>query len=348
MSTTVAVSDTGSETLFVLVAGSTETARIEGLSAAGATPRLVAHTSSADLEIVRYGRPVRSPVTPVSPSGCPTPAVVTRAVRELQRFEVVCVDAGLAKPTAAPTVDIGQTAGGDIRDPEPVEHARSLFERAETLGANLPASEIRIGETIPGGTTTALAVLTALGERQAVSSSLPENPLSLKRTVVDEALQSSGLSSGESAGEPIQTVRHVGDPVLCSVAGLTAGAVATDKTVTLAGGTQMAAAGALARHAGVDAPLELATTSFLANDQTANISGLANDLSLSLTVTDPGFDQRDHPAMNAYVAGEAKEGVGMGGALALADRSSVSSSDLLNRIETVYGRLLEDNPEVTA
>lgn len=346
MNTTVAVSDTGSETLFVLVAGSTETARIGGLSAAGATPRLVAHTPSADLEIVRYGRPVRSPVTPVSPSGCPTPAVVTRAVRELQGFEMVGVDAGLEHPTAAPTVEVGQT-GGDIRDPDPVEDARSLFERAETLGSNLPASKIRIGETIPGGTTTALAVLTALGERQSVSSSLPENPLSLKRTVVDEALQSSGLSPGETAGEPIQTLQHVGDPVLCSVAGLTAGAVATDKTVTLAGGTQMAAAGALARHAGVDAPLELATTSFLADDQTADISGLASDLSLALTVTDPGFDQYDHPAMNAYVAGEAKEGVGMGGALALADRSSVSSSDLLNRIETVYSRLLDDDPEVT-
>lgn len=345
-STTVNGSDT--ETLFALVAGSTDTARIEGISAAGANPSLVAHTPSADLEIVQYGRPVQSPVTPVSPSGCPTPAVVTRAVREAERFEMIGVDAGLAEPTAAPTVEVGQTTGGDIREPEPVETADALFQRAKALGAALPATELLLGETIPGGTTTALAVLRALGERQSVSSSLPENPLTLKRSVVEEGLEASDLTTGETAGKPIETVRYVGDPVLCSVAGLTAGAVATETAVTLAGGTQMAAAAALARHAGVDAPLEIATTSFLASDETADIAGLAADLDISLTVTDPHFDRRDHPAMNAYVAGEAKEGVGMGGALSLADRSALTSGDLLDSFEAVYSRLLEDDAGVTA
>ena len=56
----------------ILAAGTTRTARIDGVSAAGADPDLRAHTPSADAEILEYGAPVRAPVTPVSPSGCPT------------------------------------------------------------------------------------------------------------------------------------------------------------------------------------------------------------------------------------------------------------------------------------
>lgn len=330
---------------FVLVAGSTETARIDGISAAGADPDLMAHTPSADLEIVTYGGPVGAPVVPVSPSGCPTPAVVTRAVREAVGFDLLTVDAGLARPTRAPTVDVDATPGADIRAPDPNPEAADVFAAARRLGRSLPDDELLVGETIPGGTTTALGVLTALRERATVSSSLPDNPLSLKRDVVEAALAASELSPGDAAGDPLEAVRRVGDPVLAAVAGLTAGATAAGTDVTLAGGTQMAAAGALVRHAGVEAPLSLATTTFVADDETAAVGELAADLDLDLTVTDPGFDGRDHPAMDAYVAGEAKEGVGMGGALALADRADVPMAEVRDRVVAVYDRLVADAPE---
>lgn len=325
---------------FVLVGGNTETARIDGISAAGADPDAMVHTPSADLEIVEYGRPVQAPVVPVSPTGCPTPAVITRAVRELLEFDVLAVDAGLARPTTAPTVTIGDEVGHDIRTSDPVASASDTFEAARRLGRSLPDEELVIGETIPGGTTTALGVLTALGEQPTVSSSLPENPLSLKRDVVSEALDTSGLSSGSTAGTPIEAVRYVGDPVLAVVAGLTAGATDAGKSVTLAGGTQMAAAAALVRHAGTDASLSLATTSFIAADETASVHELADDLDVAVTVTDPGFDRVSHPAMDAYVAGEAKEGVGMGGALALAAAADVSMAAVREKIVTVSDRLV--------
>jgi NaMN:DMB phosphoribosyltransferase len=130
--------------------------------------------------------------------------------------------------------------------------------------------------------------------------------------------------------------------VLAAVAGLVAGADDAGRAVTLAGGTQLAAAAALARHAGVEAALSLATTSFLAADESAAIGGLAADLELELTVTDPGFDRRSHPATDAYVAGEAKEGVGMGGALALAERADVSMADVRERLVDVYDGLVAD------
>lgn len=325
---------------FLVVGGTTATARIEGISAAGAMPELMVHTPSADLEILTYGEPVGAPVTPVSPSGCPTPAVVTRAVSELVGFETVAVDSGLARPTRAPTVSIEATPGADVREPTAVSCAPAAFEAAQQFGRQLPGPSLTIGETIPGGTTTALGVLTALGERQSVSSSLSENPLSLKQDVIEEALSASGISAGDTAGEPIETIQRVGDPVLATVAGVVVGATETGTDVTLAGGSQMAAAAALVRHAGVDAPLSLATTVFVAEDDSVSIHALADDLAVDMTVTDPGFEQSNHPAMDAYVAGEAKEGVGMGGALALAEQAGVSMTRLRERVIDVYDRLL--------
>lgn len=332
----------------VIVAGNTDTARIDGISAAGANPDLLVHTPSADLEIIEYGQPIRAPVVPVSPSGCPTPAVVTRAVRELLGFEVISVDAGLARSTGAPTVNMDGTPGADIRTQEPVPSARAIFRTARTFAAALPVEELVIGETIPGGTTTALGVLTALGERAAVSSSLPENPLSLKHEIVEEALSVAGLEPGGAAGQPVEAVHCVGDPVLATVAGLVVGAIDADIDVTLAGGTQMVAVAALVRHTGIEVPLSLATTSFIAADETAAIDDFAADLNLDLTVTDPKFDRLDHPAADAYVVGEAKEGVGMGGALSLADRAGVSMTDVHERVVEVYDRLVADEYPVQA
>lgn len=311
---------------FVVVAGSTRTAHVRGISAAGASPELLAHTPSADLEIVEYGEPVDAPVVPVSPTGCPTPAIVTRAVREHLGFPVLAVDAGLASPTAVPAHAVGAIPGGDVRDAVAVPEATAVFEHALEFGRELAAEQddLVIGETIPGGTTTALGVLTALGERPAVSSSLSENPIDLKRGLVEEGLAASAIEPGELRGSPTEAVRRMGDPVLASVAGIAGGASEEGAGVTLAGGTQQAAVAALLRHGDLDAPLTIATTSFVAEDDSAAIEELAAELDTELVVTDPGFEARSHPALDAYVAGEAKEGVGMGGAIAMAEEADVS------------------------
>jgi len=322
----------------VLVAGTTATATVEGISAAGADPALARHTPSADAELLVYGDTVRAPAVPVSPTGCPTPAVVTRAVRERLGFPVTVLDAGLAEPTGAPTVDVGASPGGDLSEAEPVPDAGAVFERARELGRALPG-ELVVGETIPGGTTTALGVLAALGEREAVSSSLPDNPVELKRRVVADGLDASGLDRGGAAGDPERALRSMGDPVLTVVAGLVVGANEAGGTVTLAGGTQLLAASALARHAGVEGALELATTAYVAEDPSADVDALAADLGVDVTVTDPGFGRSDHPSMARFAAGEAKEGVGMGGALALADRAGLPMADVRERVRAVYERL---------
>jgi uncharacterized protein (TIGR00303 family) len=331
-----------SVTRLVLVAGTTRTASIEGISAAGADPEVMAHTPSSDAEIVEYGRPVRAPVVPVSPSGTPTPAVVTRAVREVVGFEVTVVDGGLAEPTAAGTVTVGARPGGDVRNPDPVPTAPGAFEAARQFGRAVPDDEVLVGETIPGGTTTAMGVLAALGEPTAVSSSLPENPIERKRTVVDDGLEASGLTRGGAAGEPKRAVRRMGDPVLAVAAGLACGAVESGTSVTLAGGTQMLTVAAMLRHAGVEGRLSLATTRFVADDGSADVEALAATLDVSATVADPEFEALDHPAAEGYLAGEAKEGVGMGGALALAQRGGVPMGTVRDRVVELADSLVAD------
>jgi uncharacterized protein (TIGR00303 family) len=323
----------------ILVAGTTRTAERDGLSAAGATRDLMLHTPSADAEILVYGDTVRAPVTPVSPSGCPTPAAVTRAARELVGFEVTVVDGGLARPTGAPTVSVGAAPGRDIAEADPVQTAPGAFAAAREYGRAIPDDELVVGETVPGGTTTAMAVLRALGEEWPTSSSLPENPVELKERVVDAAFESSEIAPGQAAHTPELAVRFVGDPVLAAASGLVAGAVESGTAVTLGGGTQMLAVAALVRHAGVLAPLTLATTSYLAAD-VPELADATDAHDVTLVVTAPGFD--DAGPLSAFADGVAKEGAAMGGALHLADRAG-SVGDVTERTLDVLGRLREND-----
>jgi len=327
-------------TRFVLVAGTTATTQIDGLSTAVADPELRLHTPSAVAELIEYGHLVRAPALPVSPTGWPTPAAVTRAVREVVGFETLAIDAGLAEPTGAPTVGVGANPGRDVREADPVPTAPGAWVAARDLGRALPDDELVIGETIPGGATTALGVCRALGvdsevskkprensevskkprEDSEISPSLPENQRELRREVVDAGFEASDITPGEAAYRPELAVRFLGDPVLAVVAGLTVGALESGTDVVLGGGTRMFTAAALIRHAGVATRLTVATTTYLAEDVDAATA--VDRLDCDLVVTDPGFADRDD-ALARYVAGDAKEGAGMGGALWLAERAGV-------------------------
>ncbi|MFW5948566.1 MAG: nicotinate-nucleotide--dimethylbenzimidazole phosphoribosyltransferase [Halolamina sp.] len=328
---------------FVLVAGTTATAAVDGISAAGETASLMAHTPAADAEVLTYGRPVFAPIVPVSPEGCPTPALVSRAVRDLVGFDLVVIEAGIDGPSAAPSVTVGEQPGGDIREPEPVPDAAVLYERAREFAATNPAERLLVGETIPGGTTTALGVVRALGESYDVSSSLATNPLDRKRAVVDDALVASDLARGDLAGQPIEAIRRMGDPTLAVTLGLLTGGLESGKAVTLAGGTQMIAAGALARHAGVSAPFAIATTAFVAEDDSVSIRAAAADLDVTLHVTDPEFEPGAHVATDHYLDGVAKEGVGMGGALHLTTAADVEMTAVQDRLIERYEHLMGDD-----
>ena len=64
---------------FALVVASTDTAEIEGISAAGATPFMRRYTAALDAEYLLYGRPLSMPDVPRNPSGPPSPVLISRA-----------------------------------------------------------------------------------------------------------------------------------------------------------------------------------------------------------------------------------------------------------------------------
>ncbi len=231
--------------------------------------------------------------------------------------------------------------GNDIREPVAVPDTARKLNAAKEYGRSLPDEQIRLAESIPGGTTTAMAVLAALGEQPAVSSSLPQNPLELKRAVVDEGLAASDLKPGVLAAAPIAAIRAVGDPVLAVLVGIAIGALETGTDILLGGGSQMSAVAAFLCHAG----RREVTTSFVTNDETAAVRELADTFEITLTVTDPEFTRRDHPALIGYRNGEAKEGVRMGGAVWLLTEPSQQEQPLTTlhaQIIAVYDRPITD------
>jgi len=131
-----------------------------------------------------------------------------------------------------------------------------------------------IGESIPGGTTTALAVLRALGFDAKVSSSIPENPIELKNQIVESALKRI------DSDHPYSIVAKVGDPMIPFVAGMLSSASGVSK-VMLAGGTQMAAVLAFASKIGFNEENTIiGTTSYITNDENANFKELVQKLQI--------------------------------------------------------------------
>jgi NaMN:DMB phosphoribosyltransferase len=299
------------------VAGTTETPRIDGRSTASDDGDRWTATPTAVAELIEYGRLVRASCAPTGGAGRPSPAVVTRAARECTGFETLVVDAGLADPTGAPTVDVGAKPGRDVRGPDPVPTAPGAWAVARELGRALPDDELVVGESISGGTTTALGVCRALGVEVPVPSTLPEHALARGRTVIDAAFEASDVDPGGAAHHPKLAVRFVGDPVLAVVAGLTDGALASGTDVILGGGTRMLTAAALVRHAGVADPLTVASTSGLATD--LDLPATAAELNCEAVVADPVFDERS--GVLARDDAETVEGAGVGGALVLAERA---------------------------
>lgn len=317
-------------TQFCLIVGSTATARIPGVSGAGAHPPATAWTPAADAEIVTYGRPVATPGVPRAPDGTPTPAVLTRAALDASDVPARVLDAGLGSPTAAPTLDLEGEPGADLRAGRAVPTAEAIVGRARRHGRTLGADHLVVGESIPGGTTTALALARAIDVDLTVGSSLPDNPRDRKECVVEAGL---AACDGDPPMDPIDAIAAVGDPVQAATLGLCEGALAAGTRVTLAGGTQqLAVAAALDAH-GVTPDLRVATTAPLA--ASVPFRAMADRIGVGATVTDLGVDPDG--SLGGYAAGVAKEGAGLGGALFLADRAGVDRGTVRDRAIDLSG-----------
>jgi len=336
----------GKKPLFVCVIGTTETAKIPGLSAAGANPEVTDYTPPADVEFLQYGECRCMEGVPVTPEGIPTPALITRVALKLASIPLLVLNAGVKVRPEMPYVEVGGRPGGDIRSGKAVEDAKGVFLRSMEVGRTLSemVDYLVVGESIPGGTTTALALLLAMGisAEGKVSSSMPVNPHDLKVEVAYKAIGVAGLSS--RAG-PFGAVSAVGDPMIPVAAGMICGA-AERVPVLMAGGTQMCAVLNLIKHLSphVLPKLAIGTTRWIVQDRTSDIQGLVSQIApVPVLAIDLDFSKSKFEGLRAYERGFVKEGVGAGGSCIAAiakTKGSLDGSSLLREIERSYEWLL--------
>lgn len=335
--------------LFLCVIGVTETAKIQGISAAGENPEITDYTPPADVELLQLGKCKCIPGVPVTPDGIPTPALITMSALKLADIPTLVVSAGLKVKPHVPFLDLGGSPGRDIRTGRALDNAEEVLNRAKLAGENLSktADYLVIGESIPGGTTTALSVLLAMGvdAKGKVSSSMPNNPHELKIKTVEEGFKAAGAKFGDFADDPIKAVSTVGDPMQPALAGLVLGA-ADRVPVIMAGGTQMAAVLAVVKASNPDIlhSVAVGTTRWIIADKTADMKGLVAEIAdVPLLAADLDFSRSRFDGLRAYEAGVVKEGVGCGGAAMAAmlkTNGEITKQVLLEEIENNYKQLV--------
>lgn len=326
--------------MFALVVANTRVTDVRGISAAGSDPEMVRFTAVLDAEFLLWGRPLTLNAIPVDPQGHPSPVVISRACLERVGFPVLVLDAGCFVRPMVPLVDLRSEPGGRIDLEDGAPQARRLLEWGLRLGEELSkvSRELWIGESVPGGTTTAMAVLRALGYRATTSSSGPHNPVGLKEEVVGRAFERAFRGVERHREDPLSAVESFGDPMMPVAMGLSLGFRGRR---VLCGGTQMlAVAAALRWMGGLDGDLQVATTKYVAQDPNANFREVADEIGVETLVAPLDFSGSKHRGLRDYELGFIKEGVGAGGCAVMALESGLSPEEIAKATEEVYEGLL--------
>jgi len=278
-----------------------------------------------------------------------SPALISQVVLEGLGIQPLVVDLGCAVAPAVPHLRLPPPAGAGparcLSSGAAMERSRVdalLAQGRRWAVAAVPASSggapppLLVAECVPGGTTTAQAVLTGLGIEAGgiVSGSLHRPAHALKADLVARGLAAAAAVVGaEGLGsvwgmppDPLAVVAALGDPMQVLTAGLLLGAAETGQTVLLAGGSQMAAVLALAlalappaQRSRLASLVAVGTTAWVAEEAGSDLTLLLRRIGNQWGV-DPlafaaslRFQGPLHTALLDYERGYVKEGVGAGG-----------------------------------
>ncbi|MDR1884662.1 MAG: TIGR00303 family protein [Synergistaceae bacterium] len=323
--------------MFFLFIGSTELSKIPGVSAAGANPDIAELTPSADADFIRSGRSEAMDFPPMDPEGHPTPALITRAAVLEARIPVCVVRAGSCRPPAEPYVELGAGVGRNPCAESAVPDAALIYARARQFAENFGSNNkwVMIAESVPGGTTTALLTLRAMGYRGMVSSASRVNPTALKEKIWQDAQARRAASGTKLKSDPISLITEYGDPMQAAVLGFIDG-LDRETEIILAGGTQMLAIAALASR--IDASFNplVATTKYVAADESSSFNELASALDIRTYLAPLDFSDSPHMGLQDYEKGCVKEGAGAGGAVLYAGRKGVGIERIIARTNEIY------------
>lgn len=346
----------------LLLLAATETAAVEGISAAGSTPESRRRTAAADAELLLHGPLGERPhALPPLPAGV-SPALISHVASVGLDLEPLVLDLGCHEAPAVPHLRLPEAAGGGPsaclssgRALAP-ERVQALLTLGQRWGERLRATgrPLLLAECVPGGTSTAQAVLSGLGldVEGLVSGSLRQPAHGLKAELVRRGLRAAGLRPD---APPAAVVSAVGDAMQPLAAGLTLGAAGAGVPVLLAGGSQMAAVLALAlalapadqrqavaRHAAV------VTTAWVAEEAGSDLQrllaliGARWDVEPLAFAAALRFGAGCHAALRDYERGYVKEGVGAGGLALLWQLRGGHPEDLAAACDRACRQLLGD------
>jgi len=327
---------------FLLAASVTKTCEIEGITQAG-IPGMVPLTPTLDAEFIINERVFSLGELAETPTGVPTPAIITRAVHNLVPFSTIeILDLGLQTiPQNSICHNFDIKLSNSIATGANID-AKTVFRKGMAAGESyeLKGNYLILGESTPSGTTTATATALALGYdcKNDFSSSFLNVPNNIRDETINKAL--SLINDNMNSFEKLSMVS---DNMLIFCAGFLMSA-SRRFHVVLAGGTQMAACLLVADKLREDVLMRvkhenitLATTSWVANDTNSDIAHILSLLSYKphAVFTSFSFENATIPILKKYDEGEAKEGVGAGASLAYAYTNSVDNAKLLEAIERI-------------
>jgi uncharacterized protein (TIGR00303 family) len=332
---------------FLLAASVTRTCEIEGITQAG-IPGKIPLTPTLDAEYITNEKVFSLTELAETPTGVPSPALITRGVHNLCGFSTLeILDLGLAqKPQNCSTHSFGLLPSDSIAKGADFD-AKEVFAKGMAFGKSyeLRGNFLILAESTPSGTTTAAASVLALGYDlgECFSSSFYKVPTDIREQTIEQA-----LSLIKPEDSRFEKLGKVSDQMLLFCAGFLL--VASKRFhIVLAGGTQMAACLLIADALREDVlqrinskNITLATTQWVAKDANSDIKKILSQLSYTphALYTTFSFASSELEVLQKYDQGEAKEGVGAGGALTYAKASDVEASALLQEIELLlYGMM---------
>ena len=332
----------GKKATFMLALSNTKTANIEGITQAG-IEGMIHLTPTLDSEFVCSGEVRSLENIAQTQKGVPTPALITRGVHLLAPYgRIELLDLGLE---IKPKIDYFKLHSFDIQPSQNIARganidAEALFQKGIEFGKNYACQDeyIILGESVPSGTTTAMA--TAIGLKykadNAFSSSFKNVPNEVREKTLKLAL------SGVGAKDDIFAVlSKLSDNMLIFNAGFILG-LNNRVPLVLAGGTQMACVLLIVNRmlqlmGGMmsTSNLALCTTKWVAKDEHSDIKALLGLLKFPINAyySDFDFALSSYPALKLYDQGEAKEGVGAGGALMYGFLNGLDKKQITKEIE---------------
>ena len=341
--------------LFYLVIAGTHTSQITGISAAGVDSNSRKITALADAEFCLLGtiKDYKHKL-PILKAGV-TPALISNVCKVLLGANLIVIPIGVYRRPYFKHILVEETYGNPsncLSTGKTMDKSRvsNLYEKGLSIGlmSNKP---IVISESVPGGTTTAQAIMEAFGLDVAdlVGSSLLRPPRKLKTEIIKTGFLNANLGSNFNS---IDVISALGDPFQAFSMGLLLGARKSKNTVILAGGSQMIAILllalefiSLAEKQFFSDKVFVMSTGWLAYDESLKklLKKVADKHKVKLFGFASGlnFHSSKIKELRDYEKGYVKEGVGAGGLSLLAYLKGFKYEKIVSECETTIKRMKE-------